>query len=392
MIKKITASTAETTAAGLLLLASMILICGGSARAASTNIADNTDFSERGVLEVETMEFSNLLDGKRFETEPTKDRRPVFPRLRKNRIANNAHFRQSARRIPIKVHVPAEGGPYPIIVVSHGAGGNWDTHYGLAQHLASHGYAVFCVEHVGSNTDRLKSSVRIVKNLNRMIRDATEVLGRPKDVSFAIDRAVEWNESHQRLRGRLDTKRIGILGHSFGAYTTMVVCGMRPSLDWLEGLVHKSKGLGPSLRDARVACGVALSPQGSSEPFFIDESFASLEVPLMGISGTEDRQQGGLPPENRYKAFELWPAMQGQHKFVWLANANHFDFTDHAGDERNSLRSANREDVQRVVRAATLLFFNAHLDPAAAGGDPLDTEGLQRYLRGAIDGVEVRSR
>lgn len=377
---------------GAAILACMSLMCCVSVFAADTKEQTTTDLSARGPLTVETLEFPKLVDVTRSGREPATPRPRLFPRLGDNRAQDENSFAVNERRIPIKVHIPATDGPSPIIIVSHGAGGNWDTHFAQAQHLASHGYAVLCLEHVGSNTDRLKSGIRLMDNLNKMIRDASEVLGRPKDVSFAIDRAMGWNMSHEKLKGRLDAKHIGVLGHSFGAYTTMVVCGMRPALDWLKPSIAPGKGLGPDLRDTRVNCGVALSSQSADEPFFIRKSFATLAVPLLGISGTEDKLQGGLSPINRYNSFDLWPDKQGQHKFVWLANAHHLDFTDSTGAKRQGFRSANREDVQPIVRVATLLFFNTYLKADNSAAGTLTTNGLQKYLRGSVNTVEVRSR
>ncbi len=294
------------------------------------------------------------------------------------------------RRVPIKVHAPAAGGPFPVVVVSHGAGGDWDTHAAQARHLASHGHVVLCLEHVGSNRDRLTRGLQVMRNLDAMIHDAREVFARPVDVGFAIDRAEEWNRSHGTLRGRLDVERIGVLGHSFGAFTTMVICGMRPAIEWLTPRVEPGRGLGPSLRDPRVRCGVALSPQGVGEPFFIRESFGSLAAPLLGISGAQDRQQGGLPPENRRQAFTLWP--RGPHRFIWLANARHLDFTDSGDVGRRGLPSPTRADVQPVVRAATLLFFAAHLSGDDGAASRLTAAGLEPFLRNAVDEVEVLAK
>ena len=376
--------------------------------AENTLTPSSGDLSTRGVLTVETYEFANLSDTNRpsIETSPQHRRplRDLFSQSTPDKNDSPRHrrplrdlFSQSTpdkneRKVPIKIHAPAGTGPFPIVIVSHGAGGNWDTHYAQAQHLASHGYMVLCLEHVGSNTDRMKQGIRLMDNINRMIRDANEVLGRPEDVSFAIDRATEWNESHEKLRGRFDLKRIGVIGHSFGAFTTMAVCGMRPALDWLEPSVPPGKGLGPDLHDTRVTCGVALSPQGADEPFFIRESFASLRTPLLAISGTEDKQQGGLPPLNRYQSFALWPESQGRNKFIWLANAHHLDFTDSEGAEQHGLRSATRNEVQPTTKAATLLFFNIHLKGDAHAEQLLTTNGLKPYLRGSVNSVEVRSK
>ena len=229
-----------------------------------------------------------------------------------------------------------------------------------------------------------------MQNLDAMIHDSAEVLARPKDVSFAIDRAEEWNRTHEKLRGKLDLQHAGVMGHSFGAFTTMVVCGMRPALDWITPRVEPGKGLGPDLQDRRVKCGVALSPQGADEPFFIRASFASLKVPLLGISGTEDRQQGGLPATNRRDAFKLWP--EGAHRFVWLTNARHLDFTDSTGSSRHAMSSPTREDVQPIVRAATLLFFNANLKADSESAKRLTGDVLKPYLHGAVNHVEVLSK
>lgn len=296
----------------------------------------------------------------------------------------------AARNVPIKVHVPATGGPCPVIVVSHGAGGDWDTHFAQAQDLASHGYAVFCVEHEGSNRARLVRGLRPLRNLGEMVHDADEVLARPRDVSFAIDRAAEWNQAHESLKGRLDLAKVGVMGHSFGAFTAMAACGMRPALDWLRPEIAPGKGLGPDLGDPRVRCGVALSPQGVGDPFFTEESFASLRVPLLGISGTKDVQQSGETPEGRRDAFARWPA--GMHRFVWISDARHVDFTSAPGDGTSSLPSASRDDVQPITRIATRAFFDAHLKSDAQAARILSEEGLRPYLRGAVTRVDVLAK
>jgi predicted dienelactone hydrolase len=277
-----------------------------------------------------------------------------------------------------------------VIVISHGAGGNWNTHYAQAQHLASHGYVVLCVEHTGSNTQKMMKDAQIWANLMTMIRDSDEVLGRPRDISFAIDRAEDLNTSSGKLRGRLDMEHVGVMGHSFGAFTTMVICGMRPALNWLTPRVEPGTGIGPDLSDRRVDCGVALSPQGPDEPFFISESFGYLKIPLLGISGTNDQQQGGLPPETRLKAFSLWPV--GENIFIWITNARHLDFTDSTGSGQFAVPSPTRDDVQTIVRVATLLFFDAHLKSDVSTQKFVTQSGLKRFLRGSIGNIEVLSK
>jgi predicted dienelactone hydrolase len=184
-----------------------------------------------------------------------------------------------------------------------------------------------------------------------------------------------------------------MFGHSFGAYTTLVVSGARPALDWLEPSVEPGKGLGPDLRDPRVTCSVALSPQSPGGPFFYKESFGYLRIPIMGVSGTKDKDlSGDRPPQSRYQAFSLWPANNGANKYVWLNNASHLDFADGRGSGRGEFHSSNREDVQPLVRAATLFFFNEHLKNDDTADEKLTSQGLQLYLSGNMDGVEVRAK
>ncbi len=327
-----------------------------------TNIVfGQIDYSKNGQYAVKVLEFKNNLDTSR------------------------------SRNVPIKVHYPVENGVYPLIIISHGAGGDWDTHFALAHHFASHGFIVFCLEHIGSNTKMLKRSIRIFKNLNEMIHDGEEVLGRPKDVSYAINQAIIWNQSNESLKNKIDLQNIGVLGHSFGAFTSMVIAGMKPALDWLEPRINYGKGLGADMKDKRVKACIALSPQGVGEPFFVKESFSSLSIPLLGISGTEDKQQGGLTPVSRYIAFDYWSS-NGNNIFVWLSNAHHLDFTDSEGGETHGINSKNRKEVEKVVRATTLLYFNKYLKNDNTASTFISNDGLKPYLSGEINSVEVRKK
>jgi len=290
------------------------------------------------------------------------------------------------RRVPIKVHLPAWTGPFPVVVLSHGAGGNWDSNFAQARHLASHGYVVLALEHVASNTERMRQGMRFAANLRAMTRDASEVLGRPRDVAFALDQAARWNDSHAELAGRLDLSRVAAMGHSFGAYTALAVCGARPALDWLVPRVEPGHGLGPDLRDARVKACVALSPQGPGEPFFNTDSFAGIDRPVLAISGSRDEQQGA-PPENRRRYFELVPP--GRKVLVWIANADHMAFSDSAGSRRSSLPSRSRAEVQPIARAATLLFLEAQLRGDADADARLSERALQPLAHRVASKVEV---
>jgi len=292
-------------------------------------------------LELGTLEFPDLKDSKR-----------------------------KGRRVPIKVHYPQKKGIYPVVIFSHGGGGTWDSHLYQAKDLASHGYVVLCIEHVFSNNIKLREHARratgtlrqrIIKGFQRMTTDPKAVLERPKDISFAIDRAIEWNNKHAKLRGRIDTARIAVAGHSFGAYTTMVVCGARPILDYLDPPVQPGKGLAGDLSDLRVTIGIAFSPLGLGTSRFGKESFKTVARPLLCFSGTDDQQFGHdmttQPAKKRLKGFKLMPP--GDKYLLWLENADHLCFFANPRD--HLFPSKARPDAQRIAKEMTRLFCDCYL-------------------------------
>lgn len=185
------------------------------------------DPSAPGPHRSSAIDFPDLTDAARRQApEPEKALRRIFAERRAEKTG-------TGRKVPIKVHLPTGESKCPVVILSHGAGGDRDTHFAQAAHLASHGYVVLCLEHVGSNRERMGQGLQLMKNLDAMIHDSAEILARPQDVAFALDQAEAWNRSHPRLKGRLDLEHVGMMGHSYGAFTTMVVCGMRPALDWI---------------------------------------------------------------------------------------------------------------------------------------------------------------
>jgi predicted dienelactone hydrolase len=292
------------------------------------------------------------------------------------------------RPVPMRVRAPASGGPYPLVILSHGAGGNLNSSAYLAEHLVSHGYVVVSIEHIHSNTRQAKflmshagGNLKLMDAIHRLTKDAREVLGRPRDVGFAIDRAIEWNAHHPTLTGRIDTARIGVMGHSFGAYTTLAVCGAQPIRDYLEPPVAPGTGLAGDLGDRRVRFGLAMSPQSPGTTFFGPDSYRSVRCPLVLLTGSRDVQKRydgeTLPAVTRREAFALLPP--GHKYFVWLDNADHMAF----GDGSSLLRSRARRDTHRIVRALALVAADRFLKdrPEAAAGL---TEAYARSLLGRV--------
>jgi len=156
-----------------------------------------------------------------------------------------------SRRVPAKLYYPETGpGPFALIIFSHGLGGSRENYAYLGRHWASAGYVAVHVQHLGSDEAVWRESQQPLQALQRAAANLQNALDRPRDISFAIDQMEHMHRQEGPLAGRLDLSRIGVAGHSFGAYTTLAVAG--------EVLVGRRGGT-LSFVDLRVQAAIPMS-------------------------------------------------------------------------------------------------------------------------------------
>lgn len=106
-------------------------------------------------------------------------------------------------------------GSFPLIVISHGSGGNNTSQAWLATVLAQRGAIVVAANHPGSTTGDSLPAQSILLWLQ------------VEDIPFIISSVL--NDS--RWSNAVDKRRIGAIGHSKGGYSVIAVAGGRASLD-----------------------------------------------------------------------------------------------------------------------------------------------------------------
>jgi predicted dienelactone hydrolase len=130
---------------------------------------------------------------------------------------------RSDREVPVRLYYSKESkGPCPVILWSHGLGGNRDAYGYLGNFWASHGYIVVHSQHRGSDSAVLREGGM---QALRTAGNARNAIDRPKDITFILDQLTELNEKDGPLQGKLDLNQVGIGGHSFGAQTTLLTGG-----------------------------------------------------------------------------------------------------------------------------------------------------------------------
>lgn len=217
----------------------------------------------------------------------------------------------------------ARNGRFPLVLISHGSGGNAGQFGWIAASLAEAGYVVVLPNHPGTTTGNASGEA------------AMRLWERPQDISAVID-AIEAAPEDFAF---VDISRIGALGFSAGGYTAMALGGVRLVPERLNAFCEQDTGMsdceffrlqgidladvdfGPAaqdLRDPRVKAVVAIDP--GTAPAMEEASLAAMDVPSLLISlGEEGRIPAGV---NAARAGELMPRAEHVH----IGGAWHFSF------------------------------------------------------------------
>lgn len=135
----------------------------------------------------------------------------------------------------------ADGGPFPVLVFSHGRGGFRGDNTFQVEELASHGYIVATIDHPGASSGVVFPDGRLASFDPRMFDPAHP--GHPKfydvaipylaqDVSFTLDQLAALNrvDPNGILTGRLDLQRTGMFGVSLGGAITAEASKLDPRI------------------------------------------------------------------------------------------------------------------------------------------------------------------
>ena len=254
------------------------------------------------------------------------------------------------REIPIRIYYPEGKGPFPVLIYSHGTGGSYKTQTYLANFLTSHGFVCIHLTHYGSDSsliDFSQSREEIIKVLRKAVTMKT-MLDRPKDVSKVLDSLEQLEMAYPELKGKMDKDNIGLYGHSFGAFTTLLVAG---------AFQQQAKSPGGPFIDPRPKAFIAMSPQGTRPGVDPKEVYKGITRPFMSMTGSEDTDpiQVGRTAESRTIPFHNMPP--GDKYLVWIIGGHHFTF----GEPRPWQTEQPDPIHHKYIKILHLAFWNAYL-------------------------------
>lgn len=213
---------------------------------------------------------------------------------------------RDAREIDVTVWYPAveeeedalpdrSDAPYPLVLYSHGHGGNRLELTYLTQHLASYGFVVAAMEQKGHGGTFVP----------------LDVVDQPMDILFVLDQLASLSDGD--LVGVFDSDNTGVAGYSGGGYDSIMVSGARwdDAYHWQWCAEHRGvypqacirseqiyayraqfepmpaeDELWQPLADERIKAVLPLT--GGPGLIFGERGLASAEVPMLLIAGTAD--------------------------------------------------------------------------------------------------------
>ena len=262
---------------------------------------------------------------------------------------------------------------FPLILLSHGTGGNRISLMWLACELASNGFIVLAVDHYGNTLD------------NKIPENFVKVWDRPLDFSFSLDNIL----NKPKFNSIIDSTKIGMAGFSLGGYTTLALAGGMLDYQLLkdfsiteEGksefnvpeigdvskfispeIVKKGNNNFKNLKDDRITAFVAMAP-AIGQGFQLKEQFKNVNDSILIIGAQKDER---APIESNAKHY---------HKLIKTSNyielkgdIGHYIFMNEAksGLKRaaplifKDSKTINRFDEHHKMAKIIINFFGGQL-------------------------------
>jgi predicted dienelactone hydrolase len=264
-------------------------------------------------------------------------------------------------------------GRYPLVVFSHGATGSGLTSAFVTETLARQGFVVAAPDHSDEtfaariDPDDMPSKLGIaIRSLAYATKVRSKFLGdearesrpeiayRPAEIKAAIDLLVNASRDESSpFHNRIDADRIGVMGHSFGAWSAMAAAGAVPQF-----------------ADSRVKA-VALLSAAVDERLFSRQEIAGMKVPTMMLFGSTEVKQGRGNDREIY-----YQHLPGPKYMYEIEDVDHVAFSGGIRSEYKTLEEYLAKDPRRAaITRYVAAFMMAHLKDSDLGRRQLHLRG-----------------
>lgn len=193
----------------------------------------------------------------------------------------------------VAVNAPVKGNGLPLVVISHGGGGSFASHYDTALALAHAGFVAAAISHTGDTYDDQSKVLQLWR--------------RPEQLRVLVNYMLhDWPQHEQ-----LNANRIGAFGFSNGGFTVLVAAGGIPDLKKIGPYcqAHPNHDLCQALKKAKVDPN-DVGDHVPAEAWIADPRIKAIVVaaPAFAFTFTKDELK------NVHIPIQLWRAADDRHQ------------------------------------------------------------------------------
>ena len=245
------------------------------------------------------------------------------------------------REMSLRIVYPDQGGPYPIIVFSHGTFSSSDKYNLVVEFWAERGYVVILPNHLDANYGIIPSKT---EDMIRIIHT------RISDMSFILDNLDAIEGQNPGLKGKLNRNQIIAAGHSIGTQVVLVNTGQR--------IRNPTNNYVTESSEDRFMAAVMLSDPGKMA-MMPDDTWKGGSAPTFLSTGSEDyglMGDGRREAEYQNEILTLPDEPTGDKYLLLIERGDHY----FGGLIHRDVDKAPDYDGLAIFNAASLAFMDAH--------------------------------
>jgi predicted dienelactone hydrolase len=303
------------------------------------------------------------------------------------------------------------GNRYPLVLFSPGVGAHHDAYFFYCQNLASSGYIVVSINHLDATQLSPGASIfALAQAIIYMIQNNSSytvwllfsdwfrsthfaLTYRPQEIQYVLNKAIaEASEPTSPFYGVIDTEKIGMAGHSLGAFYTLLKGGglaihCDTPLTANESNVNnsiltevsicawpetRSLTSPTALHDPRIKAVIALASPVFIKPANIPRSASAIKTPMMVLTGNDPKFESTVLPQQ-----QIYDAAQGPKYIVEVDATDHLLVSEAYQFNANlsaTMSAANKEhfaEKAQVYMVYSSAFFDAYLKGNSASKEKL---------------------
>lgn len=260
------------------------------------------------------------------------------------------------RELVTEIWLPADTttAQFPLVLFSHGTGGNRLACRWFCEGLAGEGFMVAAVDHYGNTFD------------NPIPQEFVTIWQRPQDITFVLSQLLQ----DKTVSRQIDTSKIVAAGFSIGGYTALALAGAK--IDWnniikfihtpqgykevnipeMPGLIkmfeqeniNNSFNNAPNLKDARIKAVFVMAP-AAGQGFSSKKQMNEVKVPVYIVGAASDSIAPVKTNAAHYK--KLIPRSKA---YLIKGKAGHYVFLNEGTDQMKDAAPVFFKDADGVVR------------------------------------------